>query len=167
MKQSKKMALGGIFAALAVTIMSMGGLIPVATFVCPMFCMILLRLVTQLCGRRTGWAWYGAVAILAVLLGPDKEAAAVFVFLGYYPILKPGLDKMKAPVFWKLLLFNAAIGVMYFLLIRLFGMEQIASEYAELGTALTVILLLLGNVTFFLLDIVLGRLNLNKKQGRR
>ena len=167
MKQSKKMALGGIFAALAVTIMSMGGLIPVATFVCPMFCMILLRLVTQLCGRRTGWAWYGAVAILSVLLGPDKEAAAVFVFLGYYPILKPGLDKMKAPVFWKLLLFNAAIGVMYFLLIRLFGMEQIASEYAELGTALTVILLILGNVTFFLLDIVLGRLNLNKKQGRR
>ena len=161
------MALGGIFAALAVTIMSMGGLIPVATFVCPMFCMILLRLVTQLCGMRTGWAWYGAVAILAVLLGPDKEAAAVFVFLGYYPILKPGLDKMKAPVFWKLLLFNAAIGVMYFLLIRLFGMEQIASEYAELGTALTVILLILGNVTFFLLDIVLGRLNLNKKQGRR
>ena len=167
MKQSKKMALGGIFAALAVTIMSMGGLIPVATFVCPMFCMILLRLVTQLCGRRTGWAWYGAVAILSVLLGPDKEAAAVFVFLGYYPILKPGLDKMKAPVFWKLLLFNAAIGVMYILLIRLFGMEQIASEYAELGTALTVILLILGNVTFFLLDIVLGRLNLNKKQGRR
>lgn len=167
MKQSKKMALGGIFAALAVTIMSMGGLIPVATFVCPMFCIILLRLVTQLCGGRTGWAWYGAVAILAVLLGPDKEAAAVFVFLGYYPILKPGLDKMKAPVFWKLLLFNAAIGVMYFLLIRLFGMEQIASEYAELGTALTVILLILGNVTFFLLDIVLGRLNLNKKQGRR
>ena len=161
------MALGGIFAALAVTIMSMGGLIPVATFVCPMFCMILLRLVNQLCGRRTGWAWYGAVAILSVLLGPDKEAAAVFVFLGYYPILKPGLDKMKAPVFWKLLLFNAAIVVMYFLLIRLFGMEQIASEYTELGTALTVILLILGNVMFFLLDIVLGRLNLNKKQGRR
>ena len=161
------MALGGIFAALAVTLMSMGGLIPVATFVCPMFCMILLRLVNQLCGRRTGWAWYGAVAILSVLLGPDKEAAAVFVFLGYYPILKPGLDKMKAPVFWKLLLFNAAIVVMYFLLIRLFGMEQIASEYTELGTALTVILLILGNVMFFLLDIVLGRLNLNKKQGRR
>ena len=89
------------------------------------------------------------------------------MFLGDYPILKPELDKMKAPVFWKLLLFNAAIGVMYFLLIRLFGMEQIASEYAELGTALTVILLIIGNVTFFLLDIVLGRLNLNKKQGRR
>ena len=161
------MALGGIFAALAVVIMSMGGLIPVATFVCPMFCMILLRLVTQLCGSRTSWAWYGAVALLAVLLGPDKEAAAVFVFLGYYPIVKPRLDSMKVPILWKLILFNVAIGVMYFLLIRLFGMDQIAAEYAELGKVLKVIMLILGNATFFLLDMVLERLNFNKRQGRR
>ena len=167
MKQSKKMALGGIFAALAVVIMSMGGLIPVATFVCPMFCMMLLRMVTQLCGRRIGWAWYGAVAILSLLLGPDKEAAAVFVFLGYYPILKPGLDKAKASVLWKLLLFNIAIGVMYFLLIRLFGMDQIAAEYAQMGTALTALMVVLGNVTFILLDMVLERLDLTKKRRRR
>ena len=167
MKQSKKMALGGIFAALAVVIMSMGGLIPVATFVCPMFCMMLLRMVTQLCGRRIGWAWYGAVAILSLLLGPDKEAAAVFVFLGYYPILKPGLDKAKAYVLWKLLLFNIAIGVMYFLLIRLFGMDQIAAEYAQMGTALTALMVVLGNVTFILLDMVLERLDLTKKRRRR
>ena len=167
MKQSKKMALGGIFAALAVVIMSMGGLIPVATFVCPMFCMILLRVVTQLCGSRTGWAWYGAVALLSVLLGPDKEAAAVFVFLGYYPILKTKLDRTKFPVLWKFFLFNASISIMYFLLIRLFGMDQIAAEYTEMGTALTVVMLVLGNVTFFLLDIVLGRLDLTKKRRRR
>ena len=161
------MALGGIFAALAVVIMSMGGLIPVATFVCPMFCMILLRLVSQLCGRRIGWTWYGAVAILSLFLGPDKEAAAVFVFLGYYPVVKPSLDKAKVSVLCKLALFNTAIGIMYFLLIRLFGMDQIAAEYAELGTALTVVMLVLGNVTFFLLDIVLGRLDLTKKRRRR
>ena len=167
MKQSKKMALGGIFAALAVVIMSMGGLIPVATFVCPMFCMILLCLVTQFCGRRTGWAWYGAVSVLAVLLGPDEEAAAVFFFLGYYPIMKPKLDNIKFSGLWKLLLFNISVGVMYFLLIRLLGMDQIATEYADLGSVLTVIMLVLGNATFFLLDMVLGRLNFKKKQGQR
>ena len=152
------MALGGVLAALAVMVMSMGGLIPVGTFVCPMICMVLLSIVARLCGRRTAWAWYGAVAILSVLLGPDKEAAAVFVFLGYYPILKPRLDKMKAAAVLKLLLFNAIIGIMYFLLIHLFGMAQIAAEYEALGTSFTIIMLLLGYVTFFLLDLVLGRL---------
>ena len=167
MKQSKKMALGGIFAALAVVIMSMGGLIPVATFVCPVFCMILLRVVNQLCGSRTGWAWYGAVALLSVLLGPDKEAAAVFVFLGYYPILKTRLDKTKLAIFWKLLLFNLSIFAMYFALIHLFGMDQIAAEYEELGMILSAVMMTLGNLTFILLDIVLGRLKLNRKQGRQ
>ena len=167
MKQSKKMALGGIFAALALVIMSMGGLIPVATFVCPMFCMMLLSVVIQLCGSRTGWAWYGAVALLSVLMGPDKEAAAVFVFLGYYPIVKARLDKTKLAIVWKLLLFNVAIFVMYFALIHLFGMGQIAAEYKELGTILSAVMMILGNVTFILLDIVLGRLKLNRKRGRK
>lgn len=167
MNQSKKMALGGVLAALAVVVMSLGGLIPVATFVCPMLCMILLRFVCQLCGNRIGWAWYGAVAVLSFLLGPDKEAAAVFLFLGFYPIVKPKLDTMKVSWLLKLLLFNTAIGCMYYLLIHLLGMAQIAAEYAQMGTVLTVIMLLLGNLTFYLLDLVLTRLNFNKKQGRR
>lgn len=167
MNQSKKMALGGVLAALAVVVMSLGGLIPVATFVCPMLCMILLRFVCQLCGNRIGWAWYGAVAVLSFLLGSDKEAAAVFLFLGFYPIVKPKLDTMKVSWLLKLLLFNTAIGCMYYLLIHLLGMAQIAAEYAQMGTVLTVIMLLLGNLTFYLLDLVLTRLNFNKKQGRR
>ena len=161
------MALGGVLAALAMVVMSLGGLIPVATFVCPMLCIILLRFVCQLCGNRIGWAWYGAVAVLSFLLGPDKEAAAVFLFLGFYPIVKPKLDTMKVSWLLKLLLFNTAIGCMYYLLIHLLGMAQIAAEYAQMGTVLTVIMLLLGNLTFYLLELVLTRLNFNKKQGRR
>lgn len=88
-------ALGGVLAALAVVIMSMGTLIPVATYVCPMLCAILLQVVLKTCGSRIAWAWYGAVAVLSLLLAPDKEAAAVFAFIGYYPILKPQLDRSK------------------------------------------------------------------------
>lgn len=146
-----------MMAALAVVIMSLGGLIPVATFVCPMLCMLLLAFVVRFCGNRIGWAWYGAVAILSLLMGPDKEAASVFAFLGFYPILKPRFDAMKLGFLLKLVVFNAAILVMYRLLINLFGMSQIAAEYQELGTAMTVLMLLLGNVTFLLLDKVLTR----------
>ena len=144
-------------AALAVVILSMGTLIPVATFVCPMLCMLLLKVVLIRCGDRIGWAWYGAVAVLGALLAPDKEAAAVFVFLGFYPIIKPKMEALPAKWLWKVLYFNAAILIMYWLLMNLFGMAQIAVEFAELGAVMTIVTLLVGNVTFFLLDLLLGR----------
>lgn len=150
-------ALGGILAALAVVILSMGTLIPVATFVCPMLCMLLLKVVLIRCGDRIGWAWYGAVAVLGALLAPDKEAAAVFVFLGFYPIIKPKMEALPAKWLWKVLYFNAAILIMYWLLMNLFGMAQIAEEFAELGAVMTIVTLLVGNVIFFLLDLLLGR----------
>lgn len=159
---AKTMALCGVTAALAVVIMALGTWIPVATFVCPMMCMLILRVVTVMCGARMAWAWYGAVGILSILLAPDKEAAAVFLFLGYYPIVKPRLDGMKLGALWKFALFNGTILSMYWLLMNLFGMDQIAQEYAELGSVMTVVLLIMGNVTFFLLDQILGR-----KWGRR
>ncbi len=158
-------ALGGILAALAVGILAMGTLIPVATFVCPMLCMVLLRVVLERCGGRIGWAWYGAVAILGVLLAPDKEAAAVFVFLGCYPIVKPKMDALPASWVWKTVYFNAVILLMYWLLIHLFGMAQLAQEYAQLGIAMTAVTLLLGNAAFFLLDRLLG-MRIRRKHGR-
>ena len=150
------MALGGILTALAVVIMSMGTLIPVATYVCPMLCALILKLVLTYCGSRIAWAWYGAVAILSLLMAPDKEAAAVFAFIGYYPIVKPKLDRRKLHWLWKGLLFNAAILSMYWLLMHLFGLDQITAEFEEMGIAMTAVTLLLGNVTFFLLDRLLG-----------
>ena len=155
--KAKQIALGGIFAALAVVIMSFGGMIPSATFVCPMVCCIILQIVRKVCSDRIAWAWYGAVAILSLLMGPDKEAAAVFVFLGYYPIIKPKFDNSPLNWLWKILYFNIVILAMYWLLIHIFGMAQLADEWQELGFAMTVIMLLLGNVTFFLLDNVLGK----------
>ena len=155
--EARKIAFGGMFAALAVVLMSMGGMIPVATFVCPMLCMLLLAFVTKMCGSRIGWAWYGAVAVLSLLLSPDKEAASVFLFLGFYPIVKPRFDRFRFSVLPKLALFNVLILAMYGLLIRLLGMDQIAAEFAELGQMLTAVMLLLGNVIFLLLDRVLTR----------
>ena len=160
------MALGGVMAALAVVIMALGGMIPLSTFVCPVLCMLILRGVLKKCGDRIGWAWYGTVAILSILMSPDKEAAAVFVFLGYYPILKPKLDKLPLKWLWKLLYFNAAILLMYWLLMHIFGMAEVIAEFAEMGTALTVVTLAMGNVTFVLLDRVLGmRLRRGRHHG--
>lgn len=150
------MALGGMLAALAVVIMSLGTVIPVATYVCPMLCALLLQGVLKTCGSRIAWAWYGAVALLSVLLAPDKEAAGVFVFLGYYPIVKPALDRKKGKWLWKGLLFNGSVCLLYFLLLRLLGLKQLTQEWSDMSVGMLAVLLILGNVTFFLLDRLLG-----------
>lgn len=154
----KDIALGGMLTAVALVIMCLGGLIPLATFVCPMFATLTGQVAFRACGRKIAWCWYGAVAILSLLLGPDKEAAATFLFLGYYPFIKPWFDKHRWGWAGKLVLFNCAIGCMYLLLLKLFGMEDLAREYAELGFLGGAVLLVLGNVTFVLLDLLLKKL---------
>ena len=156
--------MGGVLAALAVVIMCLGTVIPVATFVCPMACMVLLTVVYRLSNQRIAWAWYGAVSILSLLLGPDEEAAAVFLFLGYYPIIKPWIDKRRGAFLWKLVVFNASILLMYSVLIYVFGMDAILEDFEELGTVMTVVTLILGNITLFLLDV---NLTYFMKRGKR
>ena len=161
---AKAIALGGVMAALAVVIMCMGGMIPVATYVCPAICAILLAVVLRYTGRRIAWSWYAAVSVLSLLLGPDKEAAAVFVFLGYYPIIKPWVDGRKAPFLWKLMIFNLSIGILYTLLLYLFRLEQVVRDFHELGLVLTLITLVLGNVVLFILDLLLTRMAGRRKR---
>lgn len=151
-QKAKHIALGGLMAALAVVVMSLGGMIPVATYVCCVICMLLEKTVLMACGRRIAWAWYGAVAILGVLLGTDKEAAAVFVCIGYYPILKPLFEKTGFGMILKLLYFNVVILALYWCLIHVFGMSQLAAEFGDFGKIGLLILILLGNITFILVD---------------
>ena len=150
-------ALGGMLAAAAVVLMSIGTILPVATYAAPVLCMLICRVVLKLCGSRMAWAWYGTVALLSLLLAPDKEAAAVFLVLGYYPILKPKLDSLKGKWLWKALYFNGSILALYWGLMNIIGMQQLLSDFEGMGLAMTAVLLVLGNVTFFLLDNLLTR----------
>ena len=146
------MALGGVTAALAVLIMCMGGIIPVATFICPVLCCILLQVCLKGMGDRGAWVWYAAVSLLVLLLGPDKEAAAVFVFLGYYPIIRTKFPRGVLGWLTKLLYFNATVFVLYWLLLQVLGISRVVSDYSGIGIAMAAALILLANITFILLD---------------
>lgn len=154
---AKKMAISGMLAALSMVIMCMGGLIPVATYVCPMLCMVLGCFVLRICGSRFAWTWYAAVSILSLLLAPDKEAAAVYVFLGYYPLIKAFLERIRFSWIFKFLYFNVAVLTMYALLIFVMGLGELYAEFSSAGLWGLMLLLALGNLTFFLLDKVLNR----------
>ena len=47
--------------------------------------------------------------------------------------------------------------ITYWLLMHLFGFDQLATEFSEMGLVLIALLLVLGNVTFFLLDKLLEK----------
>lgn len=149
---TKRIALSGILAALAVVIMCLGGLIPVATYICPMLCCMTQLLVFRFCGKRLAWAWYAVVSMLSLLLSPDKEAAVVFLALGYYPLIKFFFEKHKLAPVLKALFFNGSVLLAYAALIYLMGMHELAKENMELGYAGLLLMLVLGNVAFFILD---------------
>ena len=60
--------------------------------------------------------------------------------------------------------FNGSVVVMYWLLIQLLGLSQVMEDFEGMGAAMLAALLILGNVTFFLLDRLLGK---RKKKGSR
>lgn len=158
--QAKQIALGGVFAALAAVILLVGGVIPAGTYVAPMLAALPLVILLVELPKSLCLGWYAVVALLGVLLCPDKETAFVFVFLGWYPLAKPGLDRLpKLPgLLCKLLLFNAAAAALYALLILVFQLEALVREAKETGTVLLIAMLLLGNLSFFLFDILLEKL---------
>lgn len=153
---TKAMALSGLLAALAVVIMCLGGMIPLATYVCPVLCCVLCCVVLNTCGKKFAWVWYVAVSLLSLLLGPDKEAAGIFLVLGYYPIIKPIFDRSRLAWLWKGLFFQIVILAFYLGLIYLLGLSELAGEFGEFGAIGLIVMLIMGNLVFFLLDRVLN-----------
>ena len=161
-RQSRRMALCGLLSALSVVLMSLGGVIPLATFACPM--LALLCLIPILCeyGGRTALLVYGVAAVLSLLLCADKEMALFYTFLGWYPVLRPRLGQVPRllRILSKCVLFSGAMGVMYLLILYLFRLEAVVAEFSMYSPLMLASLLALGNVVFLLFDRTLGILML-------
>ena len=147
------MALGGMLTAAAVVIMCLGSVIPVNTYLCPVLCILITRLVLERCGRKIGWCYYFATAILSLMLAPDREAALVYAFLGYYPMLRPFFEGLGVFSWYgKLLLFTLAGAASYGVLLLVMGAGAAMGE----GWVLTAVTVLLWDVLFLLVDRLLG-----------
>lgn len=115
--RTKKLTLGAMLAALGAVILLLGSLFQVidlsmaaiASFVC----------IIAVIELGSGWAWmiYGVVGIISVLLRPASFAPWVYVaFLGYYPIIKEKVERLKKPIAWtlKIISFNISLVVCCF-----------------------------------------------------
>ena len=135
-KASWALAFCALMAALGAAAMATGGLIPVATYCSPMIAAVLLLPVMSELGDRWAWMTWAMTALLALLLSLDREAAFLYLFVGYYPILRPYLDAVKAApmrFLLKLLFFTLTLGAMYALLLRVFQLDALLEDFSGFG----------------------------------
>ena len=158
-KSSRRLAVSSMMTALAVTAMLLGSVIPAATFCCPAVAGLMLVPVAVECGRRMAVGAWLAIAALSLILCPDKEAALLFAFAGWYPVAKWRLDAIRSrwlrPVL-KLLLLDAALGLMALTIWYVLRMDEIMADYAEMTRAVLIAFIVLGNITLLLYDRLLG-----------
>ncbi|MBQ3423819.1 MAG: hypothetical protein IJH38_01300 [Clostridia bacterium] len=112
-KDTRRIALSGVMAALATAILMMGGVIPAATFVGPALAGVVLLPVLIEGGRRAALGTWVAVSALSLILCADKEAALLFAFMGWYPAAKWPLERKfpgRRSLSVKLVLWNLCAG---------------------------------------------------------
>lgn len=143
-------ALGGMLAALSVTLMFISALIPIAELVLPAMAGILLICAVYEMGE--GWAFliFAAVSILSLLISPSKSSAIYYIFfLGHYPIVKSFIERIKNKVLkWaiKIVVFNICVAGALFVSIALLGLPSNMLKYGYIALAV------LLNVTFVIYD---------------
>ena len=164
--KSKRIALCGMLCAMSTLLMLLGGAIPYGTYIVPVISGVVLIPVLREYGAGQMLMLWAAISLLSLILVPDKEMALMFVLLlGWYPAIKPVLDKLPRIIMYifKLVIFNAAIALIYTMLIFVLNIPQ-ESE----GIVLVAITLVLGNVTFLIYDRMLVVMdNLYVKKYRR
>lgn len=163
---TRKLAFGGIVAALSLAVLFLSGVFPFAEYAIPAVAGIFLVALVIDFGRGAAWLCYGVIALLGLILLPNKEAALAHAcFLGYYPILKSVLERIpNRALEWvcKLAVFNAAVVAAFVLLVYAFGMSELPKDLAlpgNLSLPVTLgILLVAANAVFLLYDSALSGL---------
>lgn len=159
MKTSYKVSLGGIVAALSIVLMFLTTLIPFGTYAFPAFAgMLLISVVIEL---GYGWAFivYTVVSVLSFVFLTDKEAALYYVvFLGFYPILKGVIERIRlksVQYVMKFSVFNLCMVLAFYVSIFLLSIPK--ESFNLFGVYLPWVFLLLGNIVFIVYDYCISK----------
>lgn len=135
-------------------------IIPFLTYALPAVAGLFIVFIVIEIDKKWAFGVYCTVAILGMLLVPDKEVAVMYLaFFGYYPILKSLIEaKIPTVLGWiiKVLTFVSTMVVSYYLMIKLMGVT--IDETEEFGMMAYPILLGMGTLAFVMYDIALTKM---------
>lgn len=144
--RTRLLAICSVLSALGVVLLYLGSFVEVLDLSVALVASFAIVVLVIERGGVYPWLTYFVTSVLALLLLPNKTPAIVYVcFMGFYPILKEKIERLRLrPVraLLKFLLFNLSV-VLMGLVARLLVGELI------LGAHALVILLLLNGVFVF------------------
>lgn len=161
-KLAFKVSLGGIISAVCLFLMFCTGMFPMLDYTIPAFAGFLMVIMIVETGAKWAFVTYASVSVLCFIMTPNYEASLLFIlFMGYYPILKFYLDRLKSKVLsWliKYAVFNVAIVLFYFIFQFLITSVDLTEDMGVFGKYAVPVLLLGANVFFLIYDTLLGQL---------
>ena len=151
---TKRMATCSMMAALSVVLMVLGAILELGMYACPLFAGLCFIPIGQKYGRKYHITLYVASSILCFLMVPNMEENLMFAGLfGWYPIVRPVLQKLPKVIRWicKLVIFNVVVIAIEWLVMTILVPEAI-------GGTLLWVLLILGNITFLAYDFMIPKM---------
>ena len=152
---TKRMAACAMMAALCVVLMALGAVLELGMYACPLLAGLCFIPIGQKYGRKYHLILFVATALLSFFLVPNIEENLIFAGLfGWYPILRPILQKLPGVLRWlvKLAVFNGVVVAIEWLVMTVLAPEAMAD-------IMLWVLLALGNVTFIAYDFLIPRLD--------
>ncbi len=164
--QSRKIATCGVLCALAVVIMLIGSLLWVGIYAAPLLSIWLLLPILSLYGRRASFTAYAAVALISMMILPDRELALFYCCFGWWPSVRPFVQKIKSKglrLAAKIVIYLVVMAVMLYLAYQVLGiiLPEESGVFAPLPwmplplSAIDLILIAAGALLFLFCDATL------------
>ena len=158
--KSKKVAFGGVVAALSLVLMLLTGVFPFGTYALPCLAGMLLTFIVIEFNHLWALGVYLCVSLLSIFLSADKEAALYYVLLlGIYPVLKSFFERIRfrwLSFLLKFLYFNASAVCSYFISVYLLAIPK--ESFEIFGVNMPLVFLVLGNLVFAVYDVAVSRI---------
>lgn len=152
MKKSKFVAFSGILTALSVVILFLGSVISLFAYIAPIVAGLVIISAIKNVNIKSALIIFALTSLISLFLLPDKECPLTYLFFfGYYPIIKPYLEKHKLKFvcfILKFSIFNISIVISQLICVYVF-LIPIDDFLGKWGI---IILLALANLMFTIYD---------------
>lgn len=156
-KSYGNLTFSALLSAVIVSLMSMTRFVSIADYSVCLLCSLLIGVIVLECGYKWALAAYCVSGGLGLVLG-NVECSLLFLALfGYYPIVKPTLERLPRLLEWvvKLVAFNGVMIALYAFVDAFIAPVLTESQwnpYLQIAILLTI-----ANAAFILFDLVFDR----------